>query len=436
MVFMPPRHFKSETVSRLFSAYWLHLHPRQWVALASYGAELAESMSRDAKDKFLLAQGKLRRGSSAVNRWQTAEGGGMLAAGVRAGLTGRGYSLGIIDDPVKDDTEAQSPTVRERTKAWYRSVWLTRQAPGAAIAIVQTRWHEDDLSGWLLADGEAGNRPSNWTVLSMPALAEEEPQVFPFTCSVIPDWRQPGEALCPEWYPVGDLEAKREQVGSYAWNALYQQRPAPVEGGILKRQWWRYWQPAGAQLPPVVVRLANGETVEVPPVNLPERFDEQVQSWDLAFKDAQTSDYAAGQVWGRLGSRRYLLDYDLRRVDVTGIVSHIQMWAVRWPEATAKLIEDKANGPAVMQMLRGKVGGVIAVNPEGNKLSRVYAVQPEIEAGDVYLPHPRLYSWVEGFIASCASFPNAAHDDDVDAMTQALVRLRKSGVEYAQTIWR
>lgn len=436
MAFMPPRHFKSQTVSRLFSAYWLYRYPSQWVAIASYGAELAEGMSREARDRYEDAGGVIRRDSSSVKRWQTVRGGGMLAAGVRVGLTGRGYSLGIIDDPVRDQQDAQSPTVRESIKAWYRSVWTTRQTPTAAMVIVQTRWHEEDLAGWLLAEEVQRQYPERWTVLSMPAISEADAPKFPSSCTVVSDWREPGEALCPEHFDSEWLAAKREEVGSYDWASLYQQRPAPLEGGIIKRHWWRYWQPEGANFPPVMVRLADGGFVEIPAVEIPVTFDEMLQSWDLSFKDASTSDYCAGQVWGRVGSRKFLLDYDQRRVDVTATVSQILSWGEKWPDATAKLIEDKANGPAVIQMLRGKTSGVIGVNPEGNKLSRVYAVQPEIEAGDVYLPHPRLYSWVDGFVSNCAAFPNAAHDDDVDAMSQALVRLRKSGVEYAPSIWR
>lgn len=433
---MPPRNSKSETVSRLFTAYWLYLYPHQWVALASYGAELAEGMSREARDRFQDAGGKVRADSRSVKRWQTTSNGGMFAVGVRGSATGRGYSVGVIDDVHKDRQEALSSTVREAIKAWYRSVWVTRQTPTAAQVIVMTRWHEDDLTGWLLAEEENRQYPERWTVLSMPAIAEEERPSFPSTCEVIPDWRQPGEALWPEHFSTEWLAAKREEVGSYEWASLYQQRPAPLEGGIIKRHWWRYWQPVGANFPPVAIRLADGGFVEIPAVEIPVTFDEMLQSWDLSFKDASTSDYCAGQVWGRVGSRKFLLDYDQRRVDVTATVSQILSWGEKWPDATAKLIEDKANGPAVIQMLRGKTSGVIAVNPEGNKLSRVYAVQPEIEAGDVYLPHPRLYSWVDGFVSNCAAFPNAAHDDDVDAMSQALVRLRKSGVEYAPSIWR
>lgn len=435
MAFMPPRHFKSETVSRLFTAYWLYRFPEQWVALASYGADLAEGMSRDARDRYIDGGGKVRQGSAAVNRWRTTRGGGMWAVGVRGSATGKGWNLGVIDDPVKDDQEAQSPTIRERTKAWYQSTWLTRQAPDAAMVIIQTRWHLDDLSGWLLAEGESGQHPEGWTILSLPAIAEEEATAFPETCTVILDWREEGDALCPEWYPLEVLDARREQVGSYVWGALYQQRPSPLEGGIIKRQWWRYWQPKGANLPPVVIKLANGEVFETYPVDLPDDFEEMLQSWDCAFKDATSSDYVAGQVWGRKRANKYLLDYKVQHADVIKTVGAIKAWSIEWPRAAAKLIEDKANGPAVIQLLRDEVSGLIAVNPEGGKISRVYAISPEIESGNVFLPHPRLYPWVSGFVNNCASFPNGAHDDDVDAMSQGLVRMRVMGVESAPSIW-
>ncbi len=433
MVFMPPRHGKSETVSRLFTAYYLYRYPERWVGLSSYAAGLAYTLSRNAREHFRAVGGSFD--TEGVEHWTTTAGGGMWAAGVGGPATGKGFHLGIVDDPLKNAEEAASETIREKHKDWWRSTFYTRQEPGAAIVVIQTRWNEDDLSGWLLSE-EDDDEPERWHIVNLPAIAEADLPMFPPTCTVEPDTRDVGTALCPERYPLRKLNALRRRVGSYFWEALYQGRPTPTEGGIIKRHWWRYWQPKGANLGPVRVRMADGSIFETSPVDVPERFDELIQSWDMAFKETKTSDFVAGQVWGRAGPNKYLLDYYKERADLPKSLTAVQDMTDRWPGAAAKYVEDKANGPAVIQTLRIHISGLIAVEPLGNKESRVYAVQPDIEAGNVYVPHPRLRAWVDAFITNCAGFPNVAHDDDVDAMTQAILKLTRYGVEYAPNIWR
>jgi predicted phage terminase large subunit-like protein len=173
--------------------------------------------------------------------------------------------------------------------------------------------------------------------------------------------------------------------------------------------------------------MGDGSVLEAEAVELPVRFDEMVQSWDLNFKDTATSDFVAGQVWGRLGANKFLLDYVRERLGIVATMDAIRNWRAKWPRAAAILIEDKANGPAVIQMLRGEVAGLIPVQPEGGKVSRAYAAAPEVEAGNVYLPHPNIAAWTNKFIANAAAFPNAAHDDDVDAFTQTIIRWQAGG---------
>lgn len=286
-----------------------------------------------------------------------------------------------------------------------------------------TRWNDDDLSGWLLSQ-EVGEdeMPERWHVVSMPAIKGHKEQEFPPTCTVEIDDRQIGEALCPERYDTEKLAKIRRRIGAYYWNALYDQRPSPDEGGIFKRHWWRYWKPSGVNLPPVSVRLADGSVAEIESVDLPGQFDEVMQSWDCAFKDSQKSDFVAGQVWARNGANRYMLDYYKDRADIIETMLQVERFTQKWPKAHAKLIEDKANGPAVMQILGNKVSGLIPVEPEGGKIVRAHAAAPSVESGNVYLPHPALYLWVGSFIDSCAGFPNMSNDDDVDAFTQAMIR--------------
>ncbi len=232
---------------------------------------------------------------------------------------------------------------------------------------------------------------------------------------------QHAELLWPERFGPAELESLKRSLGSYAAAGQLQQRPSPVEGGLLKRHWWRFWQPPNANLPPVMVRLPDGTQQAV--VAEPVRFvDEQIQSWDCAFKSSETSDYVVGQVWGRKDSA-FLLLYQIRdRMDFPATVKAVRATSQSWRGAMAKLIEDKANGSAVIQMLLRELPGIIPVTPEGGKVARAAGVSPLIEAGNVYLPHPLYMPWVNDFIEECAAFPNGAHDDQVDAMTQALLR--------------
>jgi predicted phage terminase large subunit-like protein len=436
MIFTPPRMGKSQLVSRHLPAFLLGRDPTTTIIAASYGADLARRMNRDVQRIIdseayrqvfpktqlfganirTVAQGTWLRNS---DMFEVVEYGGYYrSTGIGGAITGLGAKYAIIDDVLKNRAEASSPTIRENIWEWYTSTFRTRLAPEAGVMITVTRWHEADLPGKLLDLAKSDNRADQWEVISLPAIAEEP--IAPY------DPRKPGDLLWPSWFSQEEMERTRVSLGSYDWASLYQQRPAPDEGGIFKRHWWRYWQPAGGKLPPVQVRTDDG-MMEIAPVDLPARFDTQLQSWDCAFKATADSDYVAGQVWGKSGANKYMLDYYQERADIVQTMKTIENMTGKWPEAITKLIEDKANGPAVIQMLHNKIAGLIAIDPQGGKISRAYAVQPEVEAGNVYLPHPALCSWTNRFIESCAAFPNAAHDDDVDSFTQAMSRMRQSG---------
>jgi predicted phage terminase large subunit-like protein len=254
-----------------------------------------------------------------------------------------------------------------------------------------TRWHQEDLAGYLLSQHDA-----KWEEIRIPALAEDHD----------PLGRSPGQALCPERYDEARLEETKLTLGSRMWNALYQQRPSAAEGNIFKRQWWKFYSERPAQ------------------------FDCLIQSWDLAFKDTKTSDFVVGQVWGKIGANKYLVDQIRARMDFPETVRAIRSLSSKY-SCSAKLVEDKANGPALIDTLKKEISGLIAVKPDGSKEARASAVSAQVEAGNVYLPNPTTAPWVNDFIEECSNFPNGANDDQVDAMTQALKRLESRGLAFA-----
>lgn len=417
MVFMPPQHGKSELISRFFLAWYLGTFPGRRIILASYEADFASTWGRKARDLLEefgpeLFGIRVSPASSAASRWDIEKHeGGMVTAGARGAITGKGANLFIIDDPVKNHEQAVSTLYQERNYDWYRSVARTRLRKGAAIVLVMTRWHENDLAGKLLqAAKEEGEQ---WEVVKLPALAK----------SGDPLGREEGEPLCPELHDKDYLLDTKKSIGSFWWASLYDQEPAPEEGGIFKRWWWKFWQPRGAELPAVPLKGPEGQVVEVKPVMLPERFDRVAQSWDMAFKDTKASAYVAGQVWGRKKADKFLLDQDREKRDFVSTLVAVRKLSAKWPSASAKWVEDKANGPAVIATLKREIPGLIAVNPEGSKGARAYAVSPQVESGNVYLPHPAVAPWVWEFIDECLAFPNAAYADQVDTMTQALNKL-------------
>lgn len=234
MVFMPPRHGKSELVSRLFPAYYLSRHPERFVGINSYAAELAYTFSRNSRDNYTRAGGALKDDAAAVKQWETGQGGGLWAAGVGGPITGKGFHLGIIDDPLKNAEEAASETIRAKQKDWYDSTFYTRAEPGEAIVVVQTRWHPDDLSGWLLT--QEAEAPEHWHVVHFDAIRGEEPvdAGYPESVTVEPDPRASGEALCPERYSLTRLRQIAKKLGAYFWDALFGQSPTPREGTLFK----------------------------------------------------------------------------------------------------------------------------------------------------------------------------------------------------------
>lgn len=412
----PPRHSKSMTVSESLPAYFLGRNPNKRVILVAYGADLAVHFGRENRRK-LMEYGprvfgvSVSKDEASVTSWGL-EGtpGGMVSVGLGGPITGRGADLLIVEDPVKNQQEALSATYRESVWREWVATLSTRLSPSASVVVIMTRWHEDDLVGRLLRSG-----PEDWRVLTFPCEAEEGDLLG----------RPLGEPLWPEvGFDDAWITRKKREVGSTVWAALYQQRPSPVEGGVFKRWWWRFWQYKGQEFPPVAVRGPNGELISAKVAPLPEVFDQTTQSWDMAFKDTQDSAFVAGQAWGRSGANYYLLDQVRDRWDFVATLKAFKSFTQRWPQVVLKLVEDKANGPAVISVLQREISGIIAVQPKGSKEARAHAVSPLVEAGNVFLPHPTIAPWVWDFVEECAAFPNSRYKDQVDAMTQALGKLQ------------
>lgn len=423
MISMPPRHGKSELVTVRFPGWYLGRNPDHRIISASYGAELAEDFGRKARaviasDLYtrIFPGVGISRTSSAAGRWDIdGHAGGYIAAGVGGPITGKGANVLLIDDPVKNREEADSQTYRDLVWDWYTSTAYPRLEKPGAIVLVSTRWHEDDLAGRLLrAENDGGDR---WHVITLPAINDST-----------------GAALWPEKYNRDDLERIRRVTGTRDWAALYQQVPAPQEGNIFRRHFWRYWADPRrvGLLNPVRLKTADGREISQHPVPRPDihEFDEIIQSWDMAFKDTKSSAFVVGQVWGKLGADRFLLTQIRGKWDFPQTIKHISALSRTWPEARIKLVEDKANGSAVISSLRSVLGGFVAVEPKGGKESRARAVSQVVEGGNVFIPHPAQAAWVDGFINECGTFPAGTYADQVDSMTQALTRWL-ANIEYA-----
>jgi predicted phage terminase large subunit-like protein len=422
LINVPPRHMKSLLVSVLWPAWeWTRSPARRWL-FSSYAATL--SIRDSVKCRRLLESPwyKARWGhvfmltgdQNAKMRFDNNRSGYRLSTSVGGAVTGEGGDRIVCDDP-HNVADVTSDAIRKSALDGWDIAMSTRvnDPKTSAMVIVMQRCHQRDLSGHLLEKG-------NFEHLCLPAEYEGPGRVTSIGFS---DPRtEQGELLWGERFGPQEIEDLKISLGSYGAAGQLQQRPSPAGGGIIKRHWFRYFQPRGMNLPPVEVRLPDGTLMSIPALEAPHHVEEQIQSWDCAFKDLDTSDYVVGQMWARLGAHFLLGDQFRARTDCPGTVKAVREMTARWPGTMAVLIEDKANGSAVIQMLAYEIPGLLPINPQGGKVARAHAVSPLIEAGNVYLPHPDWQPWVHDFIEECVQFPNGAHDDQVDAMTQALLR--------------
>lgn len=409
IVELPPQHGKSTFITETFPAYYLMKNPDRLAMVVSYSEDLYKKFGRKNREKFreyseVLFDLKLSSDTSSVSEWGIdGHLGQLYSTSILGGATGRGSNLLIIDDPVKNRSDVESKLKRDKVYDEWTGTFYSRLSADGSVIVIMTRWHEDDLAGRLLKE-----KKLPWIEIKIPAIAEGDDLLG----------RKEGEALAPE---IGKDEKWAEQTkivsGSRDWASLYQQRPTPAGGDIFRRSWAKFY------VPTIEMRTKLGLSDDV--AILPDDLDRQVQSWDCTFKNKETSDYVAGHVWGQKAADYYLLDRHHERMGIVETMKAIQSMTIRWPNAHAKYVEDKANGSAVIEMLQKKITGMVPVNPDGGKEVRAYAVSPFWEAGNVYLPHPLWKQWSDEILDELESFPNGAHDDDVDAMTQALVKMSK-----------
>lgn len=391
-----PTH-NSEAITATFPSWYLMRNPDKAVIVVSYGDSLAQRFGKKNLDKVKEFGGifgvKLDKNKHNAQEFRIANHKGvMISAGYGSGLTGNPADLIVIDDPVKNRVEADSEA--DRAKKWsdYVDSIESRISAGGKIILIMTRWHEDDLAGRLME-----HYADRTTVINLPCEAEEND----------PLGREIGDALCPEigkdnaW--LADFKSSHmTEEGVRSWNALYQGRPSAREGNMLKREWWQYYKHSDYE---------DGTL----------KFDTMMMSVDATFKDQSKNDYVAIQVWGKRGNKCYLVDSVNKHLGFPETVRAIKVMTLRYPKIGAKLIEDKANGSAIIQTLRDEIPGIIPVEPRGGKEARVEAVAFSVEAGNIYLPKDKQFTWE--FIDQCAAFPNGKHDDMVDAMSQCLARL-------------
>lgn len=404
---IPPRYMKSIEVTVCWPTWEWIRKPELRYLFASYASDLSTKHSLDRRnilesEWYKYAWGrrvKLAADQNVKSEYKNTRQGVMVSTSVGGKAVGKGGDRIIIDDPVNPE-QAYSDAERETANRWFSNTISTRlddKKLGAMVLVMQ-RLHENDLTGYILAEHD------NFVHIKIEGVASRK-KTFVFPLSGREKTVYPDDLLWPEREGPEEIAEQRTNLGIYNFEGQYQQEPSPPEGGILKKDWWVRYIPE--QLPRM------------------EEFSQMAISVDCNFKDKKSADRVAIQVWGRHGPHKYLLDQRLGTYGFLKTVSHIEGMLKLWPWVTAVYVEDTANGPAVIETLKQELSGIIPITPEGNKESRVYAVSPMIEAGNVAVPANT--EWAEGFIEECGKFPTAKHDDQVDAMTQMLLKWRYVG---------
>lgn len=410
IVTMPPRHAKSDTISVHTPAWFLDIWPEKNVMLASYSETKAAEWGRKVRNmigenpnKFMV---RLAEDSKKAFKWNTPQGGGMLCTGVQGGLTGNPGDLIVIDDPIKNEEEAGSETIREKIWAWYQAVIETRTEPGCTIVLVMTRWNEDDLVGRLLHHQkqavEEGLPHDSWTLINFPCVAEEEDELG----------RAPGEPLWPargfdaEW-----VAKKRTAVGSRVWSALYQQRPSPLGGAVFRRKHFRYFSRDGD----TIILHQPGEAPKFLLISALRWF----QIADTAQKAKTINDYTA-ILTVAVTPKRKMLIFDASRdhLEVPDQLPYLDRMWDRFPHVVWQGVEDKGSGIGIIQTAARLNRPRRPLHAVTDKVDRASPAAVWYENGLIY--HQKDASWLDDYEAELLSFPNGRHDDQVDCIGYAV----------------
>ena len=392
----PPQEGKTTWIVN-YVAWQLIRNPKLHIVYATYSQNRANSVSRQIR-ALVKQWTPLKAGSSSVQLWETREGGGLLAAGRGSAMTGFRSDLTIIDDPIKDMVEAQSETLREQTVDWFSGVVLTRMSSLCQIVIIATRWHKDDLIAHV-------QKSLGANYINIPAQATDKKDIL---------GRKPGEWLnSVQNRSVESWNLIKKAVGTYVWEALYQGDPKVTGGSYINTDKIDVlpWENVVYQDQRTGAMMALDRALII-------------QSWDLTFGQIDTAkkkptsgDYVAGHVYAVLGDKWVLVDRVHERFTFTETVNAVLKMSARWPQTSRIYVEKKANGAALLNTLRKRAALIKPVTPQGSKEVRALAIQPVIDAGQVAVLDTVLD---QKMLQEFRDFPFGKHDDDVDAMTQAI----------------
>lgn len=435
LINIPPGHAKSLLVSVLWPAWEWTRDPGIRSIFASYALDLSKRDCRRSREliesdwyqaRFVAGEwGMAKDQNTVLHIVNTAKGERMSTAPGAKGTGFRGDKV-VVDDP-HNVKEQESETEKRKVRNWWTGTMSTRfnNPKNRKRVVVMQRIAEDDLSGHCI---EAG-----YEHLMLPARYEPDRKCS--TSIGFEDWREEeGELLFPQLFDEQAVDDLEQDLGPAQSAAQLAQKPAPSDGLIFRSQWLQFWwdPELGPEPEPWEVKVDDGDGITrehiCPQRVLPTQFIRQIQSWDCSFKDSETSDYVVGQVWGALSAAYFLLDQKRAKLKFPGTRAAIIAMTRKWPLSLKKLVEDKANGTAIIQSLKNRVPGITAFDPKTkSKVERAESVTDAWEAGNVWLPHPRQFPWVVDFIAEHLAFDRGKHDDQVDAQTQALIHftLRK-----------
>jgi predicted phage terminase large subunit-like protein len=399
---------KSQISTVRFSLFCLLNNPTWEVIIASYSAKLVHRFSRAARAlveshpyiKTLWPKWRLSDDHAGIEEWRVEEegspeflsGGTFRAVGRGGSITGSGADVLCLDDLIKDAQEADSHLIHSAIWEWYSSTARTRLSPGAGVVIVQTRWNKEDLIGRLQKEANDNPNADKWDIIEYRALAEEDET-----------YRKAGESILPDRWSDEEMNKIKSNTVPRWWDALYQQRPIIRGGNLFKEIYFRRY-------------------IVAPDVN---EFDHLILVWDLRFGKSQKkgTSYVVGWVIGMKGGQFFVLEEARDRWSYADSRTQVKAMAERWPTAMAKVVENKANGPALESDLETEVSGLVLFDPRGDKYQRAERVLPLCMAGNVFFPADNVATWGKEAIAELCAFPSGSNDDRVDCLSMGLAYL-------------